>query len=83
MTICYIENFGVLLKKNEKLTILMLIFSYEAVKYQKVSLYIMKGLPFAFPENTAAFTYDSQSCIFFLTPKISPERSPFNSCHST
>ena len=37
----------------------MLIFSYEAVKYQKVSLYIMKGLSFAFPENTAAFTYDS------------------------
>ena len=63
--ISYIEKFGVLLKKNEKLTILMLIFSHETVKYQKVSLYITKGLSFAFPENTTAFTYDSYSYIFF------------------
>ena len=48
-----------LLEKNEKFTILMLIFSHEAVKYQNVSLYIMKGPCFAFPKNTIAFTYDS------------------------
>ena len=36
----------------------MLIFSYEAVKYQKASLYIMKGLSFDFPKNTTAFISD-------------------------
>ena len=55
----YTENFEVLLKKNEKLMILMLIFSYEAIKYQKVYVYIMKGLSFDFPKNTIAFTSDS------------------------
>ena len=39
--------------------ILMLIFSYEAIKYQKVYVYIMKGLSFEFPKNTIAFTSDS------------------------
>ena len=38
--------------------ILMLIFSYEAIKYQKVYVYIMKGLSFDFPK-TIAFTSDS------------------------
>ena len=59
----------------------MLIFSYEAVKYQKVSVYIMKGLSFDYPKNTTAFTSDSQSSIFFfffLTPKIGLERDPSN-----
>ena len=37
----------------------MLIFSYEAVKYQKVFVYIMKGLSFEYPKNTTAFTSDS------------------------
>ena len=37
----------------------MLIFSYEAVKYQKVPVHIMKGLSFDFPRNTTAFTSDS------------------------
>ena len=37
----------------------MFIFSYEAVKYQKMSVYVMKGLPFDFPKNTIAFTPDS------------------------
>ena len=39
--------------------ILMLIFSYEAIKYQKVYVYIMKDLSFDFPKNTIAFTSDS------------------------
>ena len=55
--------------------ILMLIFSYEAIKYQKVYVYIMKGLSFDFPKNTIAFT---SSYIFFLTLKISPDRGPSN-----
>ena len=46
-------------EKNEKLTMLILIFSYEAAKHQKVPLYIMKGLSFEFPKNATAFTYDS------------------------
>ena len=39
--------------------ILMLNFSYEAVKYQKVSVYIMKGLSFDFPKNKTTFTSHS------------------------
>ena len=39
--------------------ILMLIFSYEAVEYQNVSVYIMKDLSFDVPKNTTAFTSES------------------------
>ena len=68
----HLKNFGVTEKKKEEnLTILMLIFSHEAVKYQKVSLYIMYGLSFAFP---TAFTLlpVSPRVAFFLVLKGVP-----------
>lgn len=55
----------------------MLIFLYEAIKYQELSLYIIKGLSFDFPKNKQPLP---QSCIF-LIPKICSERGPFRYCH--
>ena len=52
-------------EKNEKMTILIIIFSYEAVKYQKVSVYIMKGLFFDFPRNTTALPVTPRVAFFF------------------
>ena len=62
--------------------ILLLIFSYEALKYQQVSVYIMKGQSFDFPK-TQQLLLVTPSIAFFLTPKISHERDPFKSCHHT
>ena len=67
VNVCCTENFGFLAKKKKKRKI-----DYF---YSHFFLYILKCLSFDFVKNTKAFTD--------LNPKISPERGPFKSCHST
>ena len=66
VNICYIESFGVLLKKMKNWWFLILIFSYEAVKYQKVSVCIMKGLSFDFPKNNSFYLWLLEFYFFWL-----------------
>ena len=52
-------------KKNEKLTILILIFSYEAVKYQKLSLFII----FWLSKKHKSFNLTPRIVFFFFDSK--------------
>ena len=76
VNICYIEKFEVLLKKMKNWLFLMLIFSYEAVKYQKVCI-LWKVHLITFQKTQQLLTLTPR-VVFFLTSKISLKRGPSN-----
>ena len=66
--------FRVFTKKIEKLTILILIFSYEAVKYQKLSLFII----FWLSKKHKSFNLTPRIVFFLWLQIFVPKGVPFD-----